>query len=333
MDNKINWLTSVRGFACLIVLFAHILSSCKWIGINVSGCGKIGVYLFFVLSAFLLVLPFFKGKEVNIKEIGKFYIKRFFRIYPCYIITIIIVYLIGNFSNFSGLIKHFLLLEGKNHFWTVPVEMKFYICLPLLLIIMNIIKNKKLFIVFLILLSFVVEIIYPYFNYVENSISLGWYFPIFIMGIVVAYLYSNSKQKTENVKFDILAIVILILFVLAIPGVRYLLFNIEPSTYLQNKYIFIGIGWSLFLIFLQNGKYIKNFFESNKFLMWIGKLSFPIYLIHYIVLNKISFYTDNLLIKLVLTMAITILISVVMNKIIEEPMIKIGRKVNKLIFK
>ena len=54
MKNNTNYLTSIRGLACLMVVIAHIISVIPGVGKNVSGCGKIGVWLFFILSAFLL---------------------------------------------------------------------------------------------------------------------------------------------------------------------------------------------------------------------------------------------------------------------------------------
>ena len=65
MRGNTNYLTAIRGFACLLVIIAHILSGMPYIGINVAGTGKIGVWLFFILSAFLLTIQWL-DKKVNV---------------------------------------------------------------------------------------------------------------------------------------------------------------------------------------------------------------------------------------------------------------------------
>lgn len=41
---RVKWLHSLRGVACIIVLIAHIISTDSNIGGYASGCGKIGVW-------------------------------------------------------------------------------------------------------------------------------------------------------------------------------------------------------------------------------------------------------------------------------------------------
>lgn len=73
----------------LIVLLEHVLASMHFIGINALGTGKIGVYLFFVLSGFFVMLPYTDKKKFNISDVGGFFIKRICRIYPMFLITIL----------------------------------------------------------------------------------------------------------------------------------------------------------------------------------------------------------------------------------------------------
>ena len=136
MRGNTYYLTAIRGFACLLVIIAHVLSSMPYIGINVARTGKIGVWLFFILSAFLLTIQWLDKKEVKKGEVIKFYIKRFFRIFPCYIVVLITAFLIKYIPNIETLIKHIFLLEGMGHFWTIPVEFMFYLIIPLIIYIM-----------------------------------------------------------------------------------------------------------------------------------------------------------------------------------------------------
>lgn len=99
----------MRGIACLIVLVAHIVATSKY-GIYASGSGKIGVWCFMLLSGFFLMLPLINDDKFNIKE---FYIKKVFRIYPSYIIVLVLSVIVFYKSD---LIMHIFGLKGFGHF-------------------------------------------------------------------------------------------------------------------------------------------------------------------------------------------------------------------------
>ena len=68
-------LDGVRGIAILFVLLSH-LSNEGYRIFNFSGKGVYGVYLFFVLSAFLLSYPFFNGCDINNRCEWKYFFLR-----------------------------------------------------------------------------------------------------------------------------------------------------------------------------------------------------------------------------------------------------------------
>lgn len=329
MRGNTNYLTAIRGFACLLVIIAHILSGMPYIGINVAGTGKIGVWLFFILSAFLLTIQWLDKKEVKKVEVIKFYIKRFFRIFPCYIVVLITAFLIKYIPNIETLIKHIFLLEGMGHFWTIPVEFMFYLIIPLIIYIMFKIKNKKLSTAFLILLFIITELISPYTKSIGNSINLRWYLPVFIMGMLTAIIFKKNEQKKLKPKIicDITVLIVLTMMLISVPYIRNIIFGIPPDDYLSNKYLFFGLGWSIIILAIQNSKYIINILNKSKVLIYIGKISFPLYLVHYIVLSKISSDT-NIIAKFIIVFLISFTISIIMNKLIEQPMIKLSKKIN-----
>lgn len=55
----------------------HLLGAIPQIGINVSGCGKIGVWIFFVLSALLLTIQWLSKETITKKDIVEFLSKEF----------------------------------------------------------------------------------------------------------------------------------------------------------------------------------------------------------------------------------------------------------------
>ena len=134
----------LRGIAVLIVLLSHTSAREQdlffW---NFHGIGKVGVYLFFVLSAFLLTsIVLRKGRSF---KYGNYMKKRFFRIAPLYYLVLIFILLMQqNYGvdkkslwidgGINSLLQHVFFYKGDSILWTIPVEFSFYFILPLLVL-------------------------------------------------------------------------------------------------------------------------------------------------------------------------------------------------------
>ena len=79
----------LRAIAILSVIFFHLELSSFFKG------GFIGVDIFFVISGFLITSIIFKQIKNKTFTLKKFYIKRFRRIFPTLIFTIISVFIIS----------------------------------------------------------------------------------------------------------------------------------------------------------------------------------------------------------------------------------------------
>lgn len=326
-----NYLTSIRGFACLIVIAAHLMAVIPQIGINVSGCGKIGVWLFFVLSALLLTIQWIDKETIKKEDVFKFYIKRTFRIFPCYIAVLLVALLIGYIPNIASFINHIFLMEGIGHFWTIPVEFIFYLIVPILAIVINKIGNNKISVIFLATILVVTAIIWPYTEYIENSINLKWYIPVFLMGMITAFFYTKLiDTKKTSIVCDIMFFVILALMLISTPYFRNLIFKIEPTRYLMNKYLYFGLAWCIVILSIQNSKYVIKFLNNSKFLIFCGNISFPLYLVHFVLLDKIK--VESLILNSILVVVISFILAILINKFIEKPMIKVSKVINKKLF-
>ncbi|MDQ2716805.1 MAG: acyltransferase [Chloroflexota bacterium] len=156
--NSIAVLDGVRALACLLVISFHIslmTSDQKiWdpLALPIMGAigtaGGSGVTLFFVLSGFLLFLPYakallFKGP---LPQARLFYMRRAFRIIPGYYVSLFLIILLFQpqylqvnhlrelllFMSFfmDSTPETFRQLNGP--YWTLAVEWQFYLLLPLL---------------------------------------------------------------------------------------------------------------------------------------------------------------------------------------------------------
>lgn len=320
-----KWLDSIRGIACLIVLFAHIFSTVPTVGVLVSGCGKIGVWLFFILSGFWMYYPYcVQQKTFDMNDTLAFYIKRIFRIYPMYMVVLTVCIFLGYIDKMQ-FVKHLLLLQGWGHFWAIPVEMKFYLIAPVILFVFTRIKAKHSVILSAVM-AIILAVRFPFTTYNENSICLFWYLPVFLLGMCTAYLYVHMKRRKNRI-FDVVAGCLSICLIMIIPGVRELIWKIEPDGYLQNKYLFIGTIWSIMIICIVNSRYIHSVLEEAKILQWIGKISYSIYLIHFVVLQCICRYTENTYVKFAIVIGLSIILAAMAERFVERKAICIGKSI------
>ena len=115
--------------------------------------GWAGVDLFFVLSGFLISgLLFAELKSRGTIRIGRFYVRRGFKIYPAFYALLLLTTLaFANYRNRYDFLREALFLQSYwhvewphawPHTWSLAVEEHFYIFLPLLLLALA--RFKKL---------------------------------------------------------------------------------------------------------------------------------------------------------------------------------------------
>ncbi|GHO83370.1 acyltransferase family protein [Dictyobacter formicarum] len=155
--NTITVLDGVRGFACLLVIFYHVnlfsrvkhvwnLKDTGSIIAAVSVVGSCGVTLFFVLSGFLLFLPYAKSMifQEPWPSMRTFYIRRICRIWPGYYFALFFLIIFAapiylQIDHWKQLALFFTFLMDSSRrtyqaingpFWTLAVEWQYYMLLP-----------------------------------------------------------------------------------------------------------------------------------------------------------------------------------------------------------
>lgn len=100
--------------------------------------GSLGVAVFFVVSGFCIHLSYARAKD---RSFGVFFLRRFFRIYPPYLLCVLIFGLIPWRSSIPQLLSHITLLHNltprtffgiSDSFWSIAVEAQLYLLYPLL---------------------------------------------------------------------------------------------------------------------------------------------------------------------------------------------------------
>lgn len=212
-DNKpehFKALDGLRGIAVLFVLLSHTSNANIFIHeyLNFSRIGKVGVYLFFVLSAYLLdrqiALTFMSGKSSKIYWFN-YALRRFLRIYPLFVLALVLhglLTLVGIntvIDKIWDIPLHMLLIKGESIFWSIPVEFKYYFISPLLMWFLHkfLMWNKqKLAITFIILIvsTILIQLIYGL-----PLVSTLRYFPIFLVGTLIS-VYEIIVLNKKNIK-------------------------------------------------------------------------------------------------------------------------------------
>jgi len=188
-ENYFHVLDGWRGLSILFVLATHLLPlGPKALRLNET-FGPIGMALFFTLSGFLIT-----NFLLHRPNLFDFIVRRFFRIIPlAWLYLLIALPILG--VNLDDYLAHYAFygnwppmnfVEGSSHFWSLCVEMQFYVGIALLFFIL---KERAFYLT--IVLCILVTL---YRVNSEVLIAINTYFRIdeILAGVIVAMAYNNK---------------------------------------------------------------------------------------------------------------------------------------------
>lgn len=142
---RIPSLDGLRALSILLVLFGHV-NGTRGFGMHGEFMGDVanlGVRVFFVISGFLITSLLLKEREV---ELGQFYWRRFYRIFPpfyFYLATVLVLSITGVLQPIPLIDIAYAAVYATNftverawlvgHTWSLSVEEQFYLLWPGLL--------------------------------------------------------------------------------------------------------------------------------------------------------------------------------------------------------
>lgn len=367
-DNRIEQLDSIRGLASLTVFFNHMYLVIPFLPlifersplkILVNGHGA--VILFFMLSGFVLSLPFFKGKEYSYMP---YLIKRIFRIYLPYLFAMAVAItaclflangkipaLSGWFNLFwnqepdSKLIMEHIGLIGNIHtnafntvIWSLVHEVRVSLIFPFILPLLN----RQNWVVSLMLCLFLssIKLVNDIFHFQSSNGLHSSYFDtahflsIFMMGALAA------KHRGALISFykRIPAMLKWFLFICALMMYAYydLVGNSVPWPY---GYILkdydLAISSGIFIIISLASATLKKWL-SIKPVVFLGKISYSLYLYHVTILLSLihAFYgTFPLWLLDLAALALAVAAGYAGYRFVEEPCMVMGKNVSKKVRK
>lgn len=334
----------LRAIAVLLVIGFHAFP--EW----VKG-GFIGVDVFFVISGFLISTIIISDVKANNFSLTDFYIRRVRRIFPALILVLTCSLIVGwfvllpqeyatlglNTAAGAGFVSNWILwlesgyfdasaeLKPLLHLWSLGIEEQFYIVWPIVLSLV-IAKRFNLWAVLLAcgIASFTLNV-----YTVATDAVYTFYLPFtrfweLICGALLAN-WNLKRYLYESTKISIIEknIASIVGFGLIIIGAL----TITKVSVFPGWLALIPVIGTLLLIASNNYAYLNKTILSNKYLVEIGLISFPLYLWHWPLLvfaKIIENDTPNRYVR-IFAVFLSIILAWLTYKVIEKPF-RFGKK-------
>lgn len=269
---KYNQFEIFRFIGAFSVLFFHVAKFDNNIPILFRN-GPIWVYFFFLLSGFLLSYSY-SNKEIDVK---KFYLTRVFKFYPTYIFSLLLLLkLSGKMIYHIFLIQSWIFgkaLDYNSSAWYLSVLAFLVLLFPFLIKFQK--RYPKKFFYAVISLNLYTYYIYISFvkysdiEFVHHAIN---YFPLMhVSSFVLGMELLNWIKKFKKRKLYSILVVLYFLFLI--------LFN-QYNIFVPYVSTLVTLGFVPLIVFLILDDGIVSNFLGNKFFVYLGNLSFSIYILH-----------------------------------------------------
>jgi peptidoglycan/LPS O-acetylase OafA/YrhL len=296
-------LDGLRCFAVFLVIWQH---SNTLLSFGAEGIGIYGVWLFFVLSGFLITGILLRERDrvqVGMMTFGEairtFYVRRLLRIFPAYYLLLFIIGITAivpsfrrDFLWYATYLSNWMMAArgsypgGVGHLWSLAVEEQFYLVWPLLILLVPARHLPRLFvgaIVFATVSRFVIAVVARNGTTVTtptvsnlDSLALG--------ALLAWHVHHHADQVEQRRRWLTLGL---------LAGCAIILVNWYLSYVVQR-------GWLLFTVTEATsaaliGAWLVNQAASskrdigNRLLSWspiayLGKISYGLYLYHFVLI-------------------------------------------------
>jgi peptidoglycan/LPS O-acetylase OafA/YrhL len=371
-------LTGLRGIAALFVFVFHYGYFNPGIRLDLAipvigralqfplGFGFAGVDLFFVLSGFLLALPFARATLSGTTQppLGRYYKRRLLRVFPAYYAQLAIILAVGGWFvtwralDTTELFAHLVMFFNVGFFnigrnpvspvvgvwWTLPVELSFYLLLPFIASFMR----PSRWLVFLlggILLSMLYRLwSADYFAAAPDGTvflaasHLPGSLPEFLLGASAALLVQWLDLRGVNRPSDGLldglflagaSLAALWFWQIVLPN---------GDAYWAGHWsmviapLALGLPLSMMVISLYLGSRIGRLLFANPLVYFLGLISYSLYLWHFVVLQQanllfgVSLAGLQGLPKFLFSLSLVVLLASLSYFLFERPFFRLGAR-------
>ena len=336
-----------RALAVSLVLVGHFADAAQDIPLMAKkicfAFGYYGIPLFFIISGYLLTASFvsiFKKQQCRFTAASKkFLFKRVLRIFPAYLVSLIIFSVYLNSSAVDFLLHTFNmhnLFNGFNRsinvvYWTLAVEFQWYIVAPLLIIlfIKNNIRRQVALLGVLIFLSIAMRFYFfkQYLNNEFNLPNLVWIandqLYIHLYNFLLGVLMYQYRNLTIKIHFSLVALLLVVLLLIGyiesdlISGINN---HLELMTYYRMILGYIAILILAFLVFIFLNVGLNH--RAYQVISFVSLVSYSLYLYHLPILNYLKAYHLPWYIYLPVFLSGSVFFAVVSYYLIEAPFLR-----------
>jgi len=320
-------LTGFRGVAALFVFCFHYSYFNTGIRLDLAvpvigkllhfpfGFGFSGVDIFFVLSGFLLSLPFARASLAGSahQPLGRYYKRRVLRVFPAYYAQLAIILAVGGWFvtwhplDATALLAHaFMFFNiGWNPvqplvgiWWTLPVEFSFYLLLPLIAPFM---RPGKWMIILLggIAISFLYRV-WAADHFADApggavflaASQIPGALPEFLLGASAALLVQWLGLRTR-IRLSAGLLDVLFLAGAFLVGLWFWQVTLPNGNYYWAGHwnmlvapLALGLPLSVMVASLYLGSRLGRWLFANPVVYYLGLISYSLYLWHFIVLQQ-----------------------------------------------
>jgi peptidoglycan/LPS O-acetylase OafA/YrhL len=334
-------LDGLRGVAILSVLAFHTHHIFGW---SLLKGANAGVDIFFVLSGFLITALLIEEWEQTGKIILKsFYWRRALRLVPALLVLLTALYFLSDllflpaeaddtkrgipvtFVYASDLALAFfsVRLGALQHTWSLAIEEHFYLIWPLFLVAalkLGITKKRLLMIT---LLLAVASALHRASLHQLGAPPVRTYYGIdtradaLLIGCATGLCVSWGMVQVRALRPLLVPALVVISFCLAATG--------YGSSFMSlGGFTLFALATALLLVHvvLSPSSYLRRFLECDP-LVWVGRISYGLYLWHYPVFKATSFLNANWPIKLCVAVALTVMVTSLSHYLIEQPLLSL----------
>jgi peptidoglycan/LPS O-acetylase OafA/YrhL len=357
-DKYLPWMDGLRAVAILAVMGTHTIHIFGW---PVLVGGNLGVDIFFVLSGFLITSTLLREWDVhgNI-SFKNFYARRFLRLFPAHFLLLAVLSIFSDFLFSSGeasatrnaiplsffYVSDFAIaffdnysLGALKHTWSLAVEEQFYLVWPPLLgFMLSRFWGRKSILVVLVAIVIAIAVyrailwdgyqsiprIYYSFDARCDSLLLGC-----VASLAVRRSLAPPFLKRSSLDSPLLLPASLGFFIVA----SFFLSSYDSLFMYLGGFTVISASVAM-LIYLQRTRLTGGLevVLSQPILVWVGKISYGLYLWHYPVYKAVSMISIAWYWQLIVAVGLTFIISFLSYNLIEKNFIKLNQRFRRIDF-
>jgi len=334
---RLEFLDVVRGAAALLVMSEHALHMCVPAYYQFSRSyvvvGEAAILAFFMVSGFVIPMSLEEGRSLK-----QFWIRRVFRLFPIYWLSIALGFVVmltqgygagAAVSDVGTWVANIFLLQSALHlphiwgaFWTLPYELMIYVVCASLYAIGALGRIGPRVVGGLIVAFIALGVAKPLLTGTAQSMDGG------TIQVVTACLLGFLAHRHLAGQIDRRTLYVLTSGLAMAMGVIWAVNHALIPTMTVGRLVrFTGLwllGAGSFFVLME-----RRHRPMPAVVSWLGRHSYPIYLLHPVALTVLSRYQGSPWLFFPGVVGSTLLMAAVARRLVELPGIALGRRLEK----